>query len=283
MARTSPTQLPSEEELLEILSKESQRLAVRYDYMAAYPTVYDAYKEFGAMVGVDMSWVDNFDAIPLSVLKQRADYATSELIRFILNNPADYSALFDALNVNDTPEPSDCIFVFGAKSDARIKKAVDLYHQGLAPRIVVSGRGPHYGVSDSQTEAARMHDYALAAGVPKEAIIVEDKAITLPDNVKRTIDMFEAINWRPIRIIGVSTTFVQRRTQLEWYKFLPWQAQIFAVSCEEEGLRASFCRVTWSRDEMGVRLLLNEYNKIIVEQAMDLYRNNLRNNHVKKA
>lgn len=271
MARTSPTELPSEAELFEILSKESQRLALRYDYMQLNPGLFDAYKQLGAHAQIDMSWVDDFAQLTLSQVKQCADVATDALAAYIHRNPADYGALFDALNVNDTLKPAECIFVFGSQSDARIIKAVELYHQKLAPKLVISGRGSHYGRANEVAEAARMREYAIGNGVPKSAVITERDSITLPDNVKRTIDLFETMNWRPQSIISVSTTFVQRRAQLEWYKYLPWSAHVYAISSSEHDISPRFRRATWSHDD-GVRLLLNEYNKIIVEQAVDLWR-----------
>jgi uncharacterized SAM-binding protein YcdF (DUF218 family) len=55
---------------------------------------------------------------------------------------------------------------------ARIEHAVQLYLAGIADRLVVTGgRAP----GDRTTEAAVARTYALARGVPPEAILAEDE------------------------------------------------------------------------------------------------------------
>ena len=64
----------------------------------------------------------------------------------------------------------------------RIVYAAELYHAGVAPRIVVSG-GPVYATAKSGTEAAAMTDMLVLLGVPPEAIIAEDKSRNTLDNI----------------------------------------------------------------------------------------------------
>lgn len=82
----------------------------------------------------------------------------------------------------DERRPADAIVVLGAAQydgrpspvfAARLAHAVELWHQGLAPLFVVTGgRIP----GDSTTEAAVARKYAIAHGVPADAIIGEDEA-----------------------------------------------------------------------------------------------------------
>lgn len=194
------------------------------------------------------------------------------MAKYILHSQSDYSALFDALCIDDIPQPADAIFVFGSPSDARIKKAVELYKDGYVEKIVVSGRGPFYADDTVAVEARRMATYAREAGVPEQYLIVEPDSITLPDNVKRTIDLMERISFRPKSIIAVATTYIQQRAAMEWYKFSPWKVSVKMVSASADDIPAHMQRTGWSMTERGVNILLNEYNKIIVEQAMDLFR-----------
>ena len=82
----------------------------------------------------------------------------------------------------DEQRPADAIVVLGAAQydgrpspvfEARLQHAVDLWHQGLAPAFVVTG-GKLPG--DRTTEAAVARAYAVAHGVPEEAIFGEDRA-----------------------------------------------------------------------------------------------------------
>lgn len=271
MPRTSGVELPSEQELHTILQKESPRLAVRYDYGVKHPNLFDAYKSIAQAASIDTTWIDYFAEMPLSETKQRADAATEQMIHHICTVRNDYDALFNQLCIDDTPRSPDVIFVFGSPSDARITHAVKLFNNKLSDKIIVSGRGPHYGVNDV-SEAARMAKVAHSSGVPVKSIIEESLSITMPDNVKRAIDMLVTMNWQPQSIVAVASSFTQRRAQMEWYKFLPWEANIQVVSPPAHQLPLHIRSSTWVESRKGVALLMNEYNKLIVEQAMDLFR-----------
>ncbi|MEA2631894.1 MAG: hypothetical protein QOE66_2113 [Chloroflexota bacterium] len=63
---------------------------------------------------------------------------------------------------------------------ARIDHAVDLYRAGVAPRMVMTG-GKALG--DRTTEAASARAYAVARGVPPDAILVEDQSRTTLESI----------------------------------------------------------------------------------------------------
>lgn len=82
----------------------------------------------------------------------------------------------------DEQRAADAIVVMGAAQydgrpspvfAARLDHAVELFRAGLAPRLIVTG-GKADG--DRTTEAATGRAYAIAHGVPGEAILVEDRS-----------------------------------------------------------------------------------------------------------
>jgi uncharacterized SAM-binding protein YcdF (DUF218 family) len=82
----------------------------------------------------------------------------------------------------DEQQAADAIVVLGAAQydgrpspvfEARLEHAVALWHQGIASAFVVTG-GKLPG--DRTTEAAVAREYAIANGVPAEAIFGEDQA-----------------------------------------------------------------------------------------------------------
>jgi uncharacterized SAM-binding protein YcdF (DUF218 family) len=84
----------------------------------------------------------------------------------------------------DERRPADAIVVMGAAQydgrpspvfAARIDHAIELFHAGVAPRLIVTG-GKAEG--DRTTEAASARAYAIARGVPAEAILAEDESRT---------------------------------------------------------------------------------------------------------
>ena len=81
-------------------------------------------------------------------------------------------------NIEDDREKGDCIFVPGSSKavDYRLPKAIQLYNEGRANKILFSG-----GVAweeDGLTEAELLRDKALELGVPKDDILVENRSQT---------------------------------------------------------------------------------------------------------
>jgi uncharacterized SAM-binding protein YcdF (DUF218 family) len=86
--------------------------------------------------------------------------------------------------------PADAIVVLGAAQyngvpspiyRARLDHAIDLFEAGLAPRLVMTG-GKQPGDKTTEAEAGRA--YAIALGVPDEAILVEDQGRTTLESLR---------------------------------------------------------------------------------------------------
>jgi uncharacterized SAM-binding protein YcdF (DUF218 family) len=96
----------------------------------------------------------------------------------------------------DERRPADAIVVLGAAQfngrpggvfEARLRHAVDLWRAGLAPYLVVTGgKLP----ADVTTEAATARAWAIANGVPKEAILAEDRGRTTLESVEAVAGIF---------------------------------------------------------------------------------------------
>ena len=92
----------------------------------------------------------------------------------------------------DEQRPADAIVVLGAAQfngtpggvfEARLRHAVDLYKAGIAPYLIVTG-GKLPG--DRTTEAAAARKWAIANGVPADAILGESKG-------RNTIESVDAV------------------------------------------------------------------------------------------
>jgi uncharacterized SAM-binding protein YcdF (DUF218 family) len=90
----------------------------------------------------------------------------------------------------DERGPADAIVVMGAAQydgrpspvfAARIDHAIELFRDGVAPRLIVTG-GKQEG--DRTTEAASARQYAIANGVPAEAILAEDQSRTTLESIR---------------------------------------------------------------------------------------------------
>ncbi|HET6747447.1 MAG TPA: YdcF family protein [Candidatus Saccharimonadales bacterium] len=270
MPRTSNAELPSASELWEILAKESQRLAVYYDYLKLHQDIFIPFKQLCRKYGAECDWLSVYEQIDLVELDARllACFDKLEASMFNKTDPL-YAAVYDKLVINKEPENADAIFVFGSPNDLRIRKAIELYKAGFSDKIVISGHGPFYA-SHTQNEAERMAKVALDEGVPESALLLEPKAITIPDNVKRTLDLFEDIDFKPAKLIIVASPFALRRCEMDWYKFTPWAIKTVPVA--SDSMSYDFTREGWTTTSRGIRVILNEYAKLIFETKMDLLR-----------
>lgn len=108
------------------------------------------------------------------------------------------------LSPNDNLTYADTIVAVSGDGD-RTKHAIDLYKQGYAPKLILSG-----AARDGLTSnALAMHLEASQAGVPNEAVIIEDKAYNTFENALYTKEIVLSQSIK--NIILVSSPYHQRR------------------------------------------------------------------------
>lgn len=273
--RNSGAELPSAKELTAILSKESPRLAVRHDFLDNNAAIFDIYKKVSALAGSDDTWIDSYKEMDISTLIDKIKQNHREIAEYIQahqNFTKIYENLYSSLVPQQDNSASEALFVFGAASNARIEHAVKLYKQGAAPKIIISGHQPHYGQA-SESEAVRMAKFAQDSGVPASDLVLEENAITIPDNVKRGIDLLMALNWRPANITLVATDFILTRAKMDWYKYAPWDIQIKVTAPQAQS--PNFTKEGWHKDSKTIALVLNEYAKLVLETKVDLIQKDL--------
>jgi uncharacterized SAM-binding protein YcdF (DUF218 family) len=95
----------------------------------------------------------------------------------------------------DEQRTADAIVVMGAAQydgtpsplfAARLDHAIALYQSGIARRLIVTG-GKREG--DRTTEAASARAYAIAQGVPPEAILAEEQSRTTLQSIRGVADL----------------------------------------------------------------------------------------------
>jgi len=123
---------------------------------------------------------------------------------------------------SDYRRPADVILVYGCKAYAdgtpsqaladRVYTASELYHQGLAPVIVMSG-GPVRDAAMHETQA--MADYAVSLGVPREAILFDVEGLdTQATAANLRAVLGDAIPRDALRILAVSHDYHLPRVKL---------------------------------------------------------------------
>ncbi len=274
MTRDNFSQLPNSTELQSILSAEAKRDVPEekeeLHYMEFSPLIRLA-EHLGIPAELIVSNYTKKDLEEQDLLgkgKIMVEQIKEKLLQQDLS-PEDIevcNAAYDYLAEEDVPEESDLIFVFGAKTPLRIEKAVELYQQGLAEKILVSGRGPSYGDTQVPTEAETYTRIAMEKGVPVDAIITEDQSITIPDNVRSSLNLLDKNGVSYSSIILVNSPYTQRRGWAHFKKYLPDSVRLVRVN---SGTGDQYKRDTWYTNPTGIDVVLSEYFKAKVAVSLN--------------
>ena len=120
--------------------------------------------------------------------------------------------IWDYLCLHQKPEPAECIVGFGNFNTDIAKRAAELYHQGMAPKVLFTGGlGRNTEGLLPEPEAVRFAKVAMACGVPEEDIILEDKSRNTAENIHFTREKLAALGLPHSNILGVHQPFMERR------------------------------------------------------------------------
>lgn len=185
---------------------------------------------------------------------------------FFVATVAGCAILFPLMQVfcfgkTDYRRPADAIVVLGAKAFAdgtpsrpladRVRTAVELYRQGLAPRLIFSG-GPGDGAIH---ETESMRGMAMNLGVPGGAIVLDKHGLNTQATVDNTTLMLERIGAR--RVLVVSHFYHLPRIKMTyqregWNVFTvparetsQWTAMLYNMGREIAGLWVYYIGALW--------------------------------------
>lgn len=175
------------------------------------------------------------------------------------------------LNISQAPSAADCIVVFaggvgesghaGQGYEERVKYAFELYKKGFAKYLLFSS-----GYSYVYKEPFMMQVLAVSLGVPKEAIILEERATNTYENVKFSNQKATARGWD--KVILVSSPYHMLRASLVFKKiagnmkviYSPVPNSLFYSHPD----KYQFGKRTWRRiDIVQIRAILHEYMGIV--------------------
>lgn len=135
--------------------------------------------------------------------------------------------VWDYMVKRDELKKVDAILVLGSKESSPAKYACELFLQGFAEYLIFSG-GVKF--SETKTEAEEYFDIAIKMGVPKEKIIVENKATNTGENFSCTAQLLKSLNLDFQSFILVQKPYMMRRTFATGK--VQWQNKELLVSCE---------------------------------------------------
>ena len=137
--------------------------------------------------------------------------------------------IWDYHHVNHALRKADCIMVLGSNDTRVAQHAARLFIHGWAPLLVMSGGLGNFTKGKwEKPEADIFKDIAIAAGVPAEKIIVENRSTNTGENVRFTRAMLEQHGISPASFILVQKPFMERRTLATFLK--AWPGPAFVVT-----------------------------------------------------
>lgn len=130
--------------------------------------------------------------------------------------------LWDYHHMQHHLQKADCILALGSHDTRVAERAAELYLQGWAPVLIVSG-GLGRLTQDmwADTEAERFARIAREMGVPANAILIEDKSTNTGENITFTQQLLAAKGIEAETFIVVQKPYMERRSYATFKKQWP--------------------------------------------------------------
>ena len=145
--------------------------------------------------------------------------------------------IWDFMHMGQEPEKADVIVGFGCYDEDIPKRCAELYHQGYAPYVCFSGGlGRNTSGIWSRSEAERFAAVAIAAGVPENRIILEDKSTNSAENLLFTPKVLADRGVKAEKIIAVHKPYMEKRLWAAMQVYWPDVRAVYTspqVTCEE--------------------------------------------------
>jgi uncharacterized SAM-binding protein YcdF (DUF218 family) len=132
------------------------------------------------------------------------------------------SKIWDYHKLNHALEPADAILVLCSHDERVAERSVELYKSNLAPLVIFSGgAGAITKQLWQEPEAERFARIAIAAGVPHENILTENKSSNTGENVRFTRQIIEAHGLEIQKFLLVQKPYMERRSYATFRKLWP--------------------------------------------------------------
>jgi len=117
---------------------------------------------------------------------------------------------------------SDCILALGSHDLRVAERAAELYLQGWAPLVVMSGGLGNFTQHIwTESEADKFAAIAIQKGVPVEAILIENKSANTGENILFTQQLLSQKGIDPENFIVVQKPYMERRSYATFKKHWP--------------------------------------------------------------
>ena len=173
--------------------------------------------------------------------------------------------------LEDLPEKADLIIVPGNTWPQPARRAAALYHEGMAPYIVVSGRyskgqqtfagaaceGDRYKGA-YMTEADFLTDVLIREGVPETAVLQERKAEFTLENARYIRKLLEEKKMTVKKALICCQAFHARRCRM-YFEYVFQDREIEFLMCP--AVTQGISRDNWTESKKGLETVLGELRR----------------------
>jgi len=167
------------------------------------------------------------------------------------------AALFYAgrfLVYDENPRKADVIIVLAGDKGTRTEKGVELYQEGYAPYLIMSGGEIYHGLIIGDL----MKEHATELGVPPEAVISEPEASSTYENAVFTRNILEEQGFKTALV--VSSNYHMRRVKYVFDKeFKNTGIALTYVAAADP----NFDPAHWWENNESCLYVFNEYIKFV--------------------
>ena len=140
------------------------------------------------------------------------------------------SIIWNYHKLNHPLEKADAILVLCSHDERVVERVVELFREQWAPLVIFSGG---LGVITKQfwtePEADRFARLAIASGVPKDKVIIENRSSNTGENILYTKQLLADIGLELQKFIVVQKPYMERRSFATFRKWWP-EKQVIVTS-----------------------------------------------------
>jgi uncharacterized SAM-binding protein YcdF (DUF218 family) len=134
----------------------------------------------------------------------------------------DAKTIWDYLQLEQEPQPSDAIFVLGGIDTRVAERAAELFGAGYGKYIVVSGGvGRLTKAVFTEPEARVFSKIMIAQGIPANKVIIEDKSANTGENIQFTYELLRRLGLHFDSLLLVQKPYMERRAYATFKKQWP--------------------------------------------------------------
>jgi uncharacterized SAM-binding protein YcdF (DUF218 family) len=153
--------------------------------------------------------------------------ALSLILLIVIFHPVILKKLGKSLIYETIPQKADIIIILAGGDGSRIRKGVELYKKGLAPKIMMAGGNLYY----HKYYAEYMAEYAIYLGVPTENILLEKFAQSTYENAKFAYPIIKEAGYK--KTLLVTSKFHTKRSYKIFRKLFDQNLSLYIVGADD--------------------------------------------------